>query len=76
MPSENAVFTPSSILFRPRQDALKQRFKQLGGGAGYRPRVRMAYYKGHLSPYLDCSSPPYIGLAIDYEKARLNLGAK
>jgi len=21
-----------------------------GGGAGYRPRVRMAYYEGYLSP--------------------------
>ena len=44
MPSENTVFTPSSILFRPRrgpsQPPSRVAFKELGGGAGYRPRVR------------------------------------
>jgi len=33
----------------------------------------MAYYKGHLSPYLDCSSPSYIGVTTDNEKANWQL---
>ena len=49
MPSKSTTFTPSSILFRPRQSP---GFVQLGfgGGAGYRPRVRMVYYEDHLLP--------------------------
>src|SRR3984885_3842995 len=45
MPSKSTPFTPSSILFRPRD----------GGVAGYRPRVRKVYYDGHLSPYPACA---------------------
>src|SRR5580698_7127006 len=45
MPSKSTPFTPSSILFRPRN----------GGVAGYRPRVRKVYYNGHLSPYPACA---------------------
>jgi len=44
MPNENTVFTPSSILFRPRQKQPAPLFGAaadvFGGGAGYRPRVR------------------------------------
>jgi len=49
MPGKSALFTPSSILFRPRQNPAT-RAPDFGGGAGYRPRVRMAYYNGRLSP--------------------------
>jgi hypothetical protein len=41
IPSERTAFTRPSILFRPRRSAL---FERSGGGAGYRPRVRSAYY--------------------------------
>src|ERR1700736_5501986 len=47
MPSKSAPFTPSSILFRPRPNPA---VPGLGGGAGYRPRVRRVYCDGHLSP--------------------------
>jgi hypothetical protein len=53
MPSENKSFTPSSILFRPhipRTNADMKSAEVNGGGAGYRPRVRMVYYESHLSP--------------------------
>ena len=40
MPSKSTSFTPSSILFRPRD----------GGVAGYCPRVRKVYYDARLSP--------------------------
>ena len=52
MPSERTPFTPSSILFRPHQMPLPVTLPSaaLGGGAGYRPRVRMVYYDSHLSP--------------------------
>src|SRR5262245_41239405 len=38
MPSKSAPFTPSSILFRPRQSSGTA--LGFGGGAGYCPRVR------------------------------------
>ena len=41
IPSERSAFTRPSILFRPRRNDLVNRS---GGGAGYRPRVRSAYY--------------------------------
>ncbi len=48
---KNAPFTPSSILFRPRQKPPRQGLEMgFGGGAGYRPRVRMVYCDGHLFP--------------------------
>ena len=40
IPSERTAFTRPSILFRPP----KPSEEEIGGGAGYRPRVRAAYY--------------------------------
>ena len=58
MPSEKQVFTRASILFRPQRKLLNpfarntcsERLLEIGGGAGYRPRVRIAYCTGRLSP--------------------------
>jgi len=53
MPGKSAIFTPSSILFRPQQKPQQMSRSGsaiCGGGAGYRPRVRMVYFIGHLSP--------------------------
>lgn len=44
MPSKKSIFTPLSILFRPHQKPVRQGRPVFGGGAGYRPRVRSAYY--------------------------------
>jgi hypothetical protein len=58
MPGKRTTFTPSSILFRPRRSPAALRLQVFlllapqgwGGGAGYRPRVRKAYYEVRLSP--------------------------
>src|SRR3989304_7390543 len=55
---KSAPFTPSSILFRPRRTPFSP---GLGGAAGYCPRVRKAYYDGHLSPYPACAGTIHIG---------------
>jgi hypothetical protein len=49
MPNEKPVFTRASILFRPQRHPEKLRKKEIGGGAGYRPRVRIAYFTSRLS---------------------------
>jgi len=49
MPGEKPVFTRASILFRPRKP-LAAPSVESGGGAGYCPRVRIAYFTGRLSP--------------------------
>jgi len=65
MPGKSTPFTPSSILFRPRNRNQRSVIDNqivrsdywllitdswIGGVAGYCPRVRMVYYDGHLSP--------------------------
>ena len=53
MPGKKQAFTRASILFRPHMppELLKHsRNGEFGGGAGYRPRVRIAYYTSRLSP--------------------------
>ncbi|MEC8622876.1 MAG: hypothetical protein VXY05_07125 [Pseudomonadota bacterium] len=49
MPNEKLVFTRASILFRPQKSANPADF-EIGGGAGYRPRVRIVYSTSRLSP--------------------------
>jgi hypothetical protein len=48
MPGKRHTFSRASILFRPHEAGLTCRLN--GGGAGYRPRVRIGYYVSRLSP--------------------------
>ena len=41
IPSKRTAFTRLSILFRPRKPPFRE---EIGGDAGYRPRVQSAYY--------------------------------
>ena len=65
IPSKRTAFTRPSILFRPHryppEAALGRARRACGGGAGYRPRVRSAYYAAvYCRSWLP--SGPYIGL--------------
>src|ERR1043165_3076254 len=59
---ESTLFTPSSILVRPRRNPFPP---GLGGAAGYCPRVRKVYCNGHLSPYPACAG------TLEYRPRRL-----
>ncbi len=46
MPGKSPPFTPSSILFRPRRNPAPHKAGLgFGGGAGYRPRVRIGLFR-------------------------------
>ena len=47
--AKDRPLSPPSNLFRPRQNPLRWK-AGLGGGAGYRPRVRKTYCDANLSP--------------------------
>jgi len=54
MPSEKHVFTRASILFRPRALPALAAGREFGGGAGYCPRVRYAYFTWPFSAIVGC----------------------
>ena len=65
MPGKSTSFTPSSILFRPRdRGSACADPREFGGAAGYCPRVRKVYYDARLSPY-----PALAGRQAQYRRA-------
>lgn len=72
--AKTAPLPRSSILVRPHR--FRPRAERNGGGAGYCPRVRSAYFDSHLSPYPDCSGTLNIGFLFAKKKCPSEEGAR